>query len=211
VLGVVRHLFGAETFAVDPYQLGHHNAEGLASGAWWFYTKLGFEPRDPGVVRLARSESARVRANSRYRSSRATLQRLSAAHLFYALGRPRADVLGELVPGRASMRISSLLAKRFGADRESALETCAEEAAERFDARGWKRFPANERRAWEQWAPLLLLLPDAGRWSATVRADAVAVVRAKGAACENDFVTKFDAHRRLRMGVRELLRPVAGA
>ena len=46
LLATVRTLFGSDTFAIYPYQLGHENDEGLASGAWWFYYKLGFRPRE---------------------------------------------------------------------------------------------------------------------------------------------------------------------
>jgi hypothetical protein len=61
VLAMLRALFGCDTFAVDPYQLGHHNAEGLASGAWWFYVKLGFSPVDAAVLRLVRAERTAMR------------------------------------------------------------------------------------------------------------------------------------------------------
>jgi hypothetical protein len=37
LLGSFHHLFGTEVFAIDPFQLGYGNKEGLASGAWWFY------------------------------------------------------------------------------------------------------------------------------------------------------------------------------
>mgnify|MGYP006270346331 CR=1 FL=1 len=38
---------GADAFTIYPYQLGHENDEALRSGAWWFYQKSGFRPRDP--------------------------------------------------------------------------------------------------------------------------------------------------------------------
>ena len=62
-LALTRHFFGADVFAVEPYQLGHENEEGLASGAWWFYYKLGFRPLDAQVKRLVRTELARMRRN----------------------------------------------------------------------------------------------------------------------------------------------------
>jgi hypothetical protein len=58
VLAMARFLFGSDTFTIVPYQLGDDNHEAIESGAWWFYRKLGFRPRDPGVVRLAAREQA---------------------------------------------------------------------------------------------------------------------------------------------------------
>jgi len=94
VLAMTRHLFGADVFTVEPYQMGHDNPEGLASGAWWFYYKLGFRPLDPGVKRLLREELAEMRRNPKHRSTQRTLNKLSSKNMFYFLGRERRDVRG---------------------------------------------------------------------------------------------------------------------
>jgi hypothetical protein len=62
LLAMMRHLFGAEAFMVPPYQLGHDNDEGLKSGAWWFYQKLGFRPREPRISALMKREQTRMAA-----------------------------------------------------------------------------------------------------------------------------------------------------
>ena len=38
----LRLAFGCTSFSIEPYQLGRDNDEGIESGAWWFYRKLGF-------------------------------------------------------------------------------------------------------------------------------------------------------------------------
>ena len=66
VLAMTAHLFGADSFTIFPYQLGGAgNEEGLASGAWWFYRKLGFAPRDRAARSLVRREEATHRAQRR--------------------------------------------------------------------------------------------------------------------------------------------------
>ena len=82
VLAAARHLFGAEAFAIEPYQLGKGNDEALDSGAWWFYRKLGFAPRDPAIRALARRETARLRRTPGARSPRRTLAALAEGYLF---------------------------------------------------------------------------------------------------------------------------------
>ena len=52
VLSMARVLFGADTFTIDPFQLGHANSEGQKSGAFWFYDKLGFRPIDAKALGL---------------------------------------------------------------------------------------------------------------------------------------------------------------
>ena len=46
-LAVFHHLLGVTAFSIDPYQLGYENEEGIESGAFWFYRKLGFRPTRP--------------------------------------------------------------------------------------------------------------------------------------------------------------------
>ena len=83
VLAVTRHVLGARSFTIEPYQLGHGNDEGLQSGAWWFYAHLGFRPKDPKVRRLHRSELMKMERSPEHRSSLATLGRLAAQHLYW--------------------------------------------------------------------------------------------------------------------------------
>jgi hypothetical protein len=202
-LAMVRWLFGSDVLAVEPYQLGHDNDEGLRSGAWWFYYKLGFRPHDPDVRRLMREELARMKRDPGHRSSLATLQELSAAYVFLHLGKTRRDVLGHVPLGEIGLKISRLLAERFGGDREGGLATCAREAARLLGVRAPAGPPA-AKLLWERWSPLLLAIPGVSRWTAAQKRAAAEVVRAKGGRHESDFVRLFDAHRKLREGILAL-------
>jgi len=82
-LAAVRRVFGARTFGIAPYQLGHENREAIDSGAWWFYTKLGLRARAAGARRLARRELRRRRLDRAYRSSAQALERLARWPLYY--------------------------------------------------------------------------------------------------------------------------------
>lgn len=204
VLGMVRHLFGTDSFYVDPFQLGYDNEEGLRSGAWWFYYKLGFRPEDREVRRVLRGELARMKRKPDHRSSIATLQKLTAENMYYYLNRRREDMLGKLWLGNVGLRISHYLARRFGADRETGLETCAREAAELLEVRSLREWTAGERLAWRRWSPLVLILPGIKKWTHGERGDLVRVVRAKGGRRESDFVHLFDRHQKLRRAIVKL-------
>jgi len=206
VLAMVRRLFGAESFAIDPYQLGHDNAEGQASGAWWFYYKLGFRPRDAGARRLAREEVERLRKNPRSRTTRARLNELASQYMFLQLGHPRRDVLGEISLGNIGLHISRVLAERDGLSREAALDACAAETATLLGVRAVRSLSPGERLAWRRWSPLVLALPGVRRWSATQRRALREVVRAKGGTRESDFVALFDRHAPLRRALLALSR-----
>jgi len=203
-MSVIRQLFKSDTYVLDPYQLGHNNQEGLESGAWWFYYKLGFRPLDPEVRNLARREVARMKRDSKHRSSRETLEELCQAHMFWFAEEERSDVLGYVDLGLIGDRISRYLGKRFGSAREAGLEVCAREAAKLLGVRVPKK--RGERLAWERWAPLVLVLPGVKRWSPENRRALAAVIRAKGGRREQDFVRLANAHPLVHKALARLAR-----
>jgi len=204
ILETARVLFGSAGFSIDPYQLGHGNAEGLRSGAWWFYYKMGFRPEDPEVRRVLRGELARMKKNPRHRSSAATLEKLAAEYMFLRLDRSRSKVLGGLALGNVGLRVSAYLSGRFGADREAGLRACAREAASMLGLSSLRGFSSVERLAWERWSPLVLILPGLSGWSPREKRALVGVVRAKGGQREAEFVAQFDRHPRLRRAILRL-------
>jgi hypothetical protein len=192
LLAATHHVFGVSSFSVEPYQLGHGNVEGLDSGAWWFYALCGFRPRETAVARLAASELARRRRDPRYRSSRATLERLATAHLHWPARAPRGTAVTPI--DRIGLAIASR-GQRADA-RESAMKKLG-----LASLRGWSR---DERIWWERWAPMLDALPGIERWPASDRAAALRVVRAKAARRETDFVKRFEEHPRLGRAIFDL-------
>jgi hypothetical protein len=207
VLAVGHRLFGARTFSIDPYQLGHFgNHEGLASGAWWFYYKLGFRPRDRGAQRLAALELRKMNQNRKHRSSLATLEDLSAAPMFFSLGGTHGISPGALSPGRASEQVTRLLARRYGAARERGIAESSREAAALCGIRSFAGWSADERQAWERWSPLLLAVPGFATWSTSERRAAGEIARSKGGTREADYHRKLNAHAKLRRALLRMLR-----
>ena len=204
VIGLVASLFGADCFTIAPYQLGDDNEEALRSGAFWFYRKLGFLPRDRARLRLVAEEERRMKADPRHRSGLETLRRLASGNVFLALGRERDDVLGVLPLANVGLRVTDSLAERFGSRREEGERACAAEAAARLGLRSGGRLPPGERLAWRRWAPLVVVLPGVEAWSPAEKRALVEVIRAKGGARESEFVRRFDGHRRLRRALRRL-------
>jgi hypothetical protein len=204
LLATTRALFGSDTFAIYPYQLGHGNDEGLGSGAWWFYYKLGFRPREASLEPIIARETARVASTRGYRTPVATLKRLVAHPLYYSLGAPRDDVIGVMPIGRIGLGVSRVLGSRFGLDRARAEREALREAATRLCVRpsGWS---AGERLLWRRWAPLLAALPEVDRWSARERAALVAAIRAKGSARESDGVSLLTGHAPVRAALGRLM------
>jgi hypothetical protein len=192
LLAATRALLGSNAFSLEPYQLGHHNEEGIASGAWWFYFKLGFRPHDPAQKRIVSRELGRMQRNPRHRSSAATLTRLARTHLYWEPFRgrrawlPRIPGIGLELPVLSDSEAGQLVRQRLG------LRSLA----------GWSYA---EILGLYRLAPLLAALPGIEAWKPAVKKSAIAVLRAKGGRHERDFVRQLDAHPQLSAAIKALL------
>src|SRR5215471_15107891 len=68
VLRCLCYLMGTTVVSVYPYQLGHENDEAIASGAFWFYRKLGFRPGKPQLQKLTEREEEKIATDHKYRT-----------------------------------------------------------------------------------------------------------------------------------------------
>ncbi len=203
-LSMCRALFRADTFTVYPYQLGHGNDEGLRSGAFWFYAKLGFRPHDRGALAILERELASIRRRPGHRSSLHTLRELASQNVYWTTGKNRSDVIGRFPLGRVGLAAITFLAGRFGSDRERGERICAEECARILGFPRWRALPESERLAFMRWAPLVRILPGVERWGRSDKTALVQVLRSKGGRRESDFVRRFDQHARLRAALCEI-------
>ncbi|HEX6046226.1 MAG TPA: hypothetical protein VFZ22_17165 [Pyrinomonadaceae bacterium] len=84
-LNVMHHFTGATAFTLDPYQIGHENEEGIESGAFWFYRKLGFRPARPELLRLAEKEERKIASGNEYRTPAKTLRELANGPMIFQM------------------------------------------------------------------------------------------------------------------------------
>lgn len=190
-LAALRHVFGSTSFSIEPYQLGKDNDEALDSGAWWFYAKLGFAPRDAATRRIVHAETVRVQRRPTHRSSVSTLRRLALQHLFFDLdpAQPHAHIaLHEL-----GLRAGAALAARAGSDRERSVNEASAELLRHCGLTTLRGFSPGQREAWRRFATVLALL-DLRSWPKSARRALVELVRAKGGRSERDYVERYLAH-----------------
>ena len=85
VLNVMHHFTGATAFSLDPYQIGHENEEGIESGAFWFYRKLGFRPTRRALLSVAENEETKIATRKQYRTPAKTLRELAKGAMIFQL------------------------------------------------------------------------------------------------------------------------------
>ena len=204
VLRAYRQVFGMRRIVVDPYQIGRDNPEALASGAFYFYRRLGFRSLDPAVERLARAEDEQIRARPSYRSPLAVLRQLASAEIGLSLGGgSRAGAA--LSASRLGALVTRRVAERWRGERPAALRRVTRQVAGALGVRGWARWTADERRGFAQLAPVVALIEDVARWPAADRRRLAEAMRAKGGPSEAGYVRRLDAIPRLRKSLAAVL------
>lgn len=195
ILRVYRHWYGAARFLVEPYQFGAGNAEGLRSGAFWFYWRLGFRPVDPALMKLAMREFARLRSRPGARSPLSLMRELTASDL--ALDLAPLPPEQAVDAGSLSTAVSRVVRERFDRDRAAAQRESLRIVKGALAVDGDGGWPAAERSAFASLSLLVAQIDDLDAWSAADKAACVALMRAKGAIDDRAFFLALAAHPRL--------------
>jgi hypothetical protein len=200
VLRVYRQRFGITRFVVEPSQFGGTNTEGLRSGAFWFYYRLGFRPVDARAAGRACDEHARMKENPGYRTPVAALRRFTDSDVELRIGH---DEHLSCEPTYLSAAVTAWIDARFGGDRRAAEVAAVHRIATTLGVADLDTWPDTQRRALTVLAPLLAQVPDLPRWPATDRRRLIAIIRAKGGD-EFRFHRLLLRHRLLRRALASL-------
>lgn len=113
ILNVMRHLVDVTTFAIDPYQIGFENEEGIESGAFWFYRKLGFRPVRRDLLELVEKEEKKIATRSGYRTPARTLRRLAESPMIFEHNKERVGDWDRFQVRKIGFEAASQKAKHF--------------------------------------------------------------------------------------------------
>lgn len=201
----VRH-FGSRLLLVRSYQVGDDNEEGLESGAFWFYDKLGFRPVRPAVRALAHRERARVEADPSYRTPMAVLKRLAKSDLFFHVDASRMRAYEDLSLAHLGYALTRQIARRDGGDRSAAVEGSIRRLSRSVPVGDIHRWTEGERLGLRRLAPMIDALPGVASWPREDRERLGRLLRAKGAARERRYVRLSQRIPRLEAAWRRLAR-----
>jgi hypothetical protein len=181
-------IFGVDRFLLNPYQIGAGNPEAIASGAFWFYYRLGFRPVAPELASVAAAEFDRQQSRRGHRSDAATLRRLAQSDVELTLpGARPGRRFDETWLAELSLLASTALANAAAHGRGRGEAVLAERVAGALGIGRLSRWPAAEREALAALAPLFSLL-DLRSLGPSGRERLVRLARLKGGAQEAPYV-----------------------
>jgi hypothetical protein len=202
-LNVFHHLLGVTAFALDPYQIGYENEEGIESGAVWFYRKLGFRPTRPELLQLTLVEEKKIVAKPSYRTPKTVLRKLAAGPMIFELDLFRMGSWDRFQVRNIGLRVGREVAKRFQGDARTMRSESVLRLA-RLLGIGLPDLRQVERAALSDFAVALSLIPDLGRWSAREKQRLADIIRAKTGPDEIRYLKLMQKHSRLRSAMIRL-------
>ena len=193
LLRLFRQVLGVNCFSVDPYQIGFENSEAIASGAFWFYRKLGFRPLEPEVARLVEREERRIRQTPRYRSSPPTLEKLAKGYIIFEGPSAEAGAWDKFRVRNLGLAVQRAMADRFEGDSERIRRAASRHAAQHLGVESSSGLSF-----------VLSLIPELPRWTKEEKLAAAKILQAKQIADEARYLHLMQRHPRLRAAFLKL-------
>lgn len=205
VIRVYRQFFRTTRFLVDPFQFGAGNREAIASGAFWFYYRLGFRPIDARLCRRADAEAAKLQANPKCRTPGSTLRTLARAKLFMDFSRklPESAPAPDLT--RIGLALTAWLGRRFKGDRATAEAWCANRVMKILNVKPTKNWSGHEKTALEQMSLLIAPMNSITKWQDAERSRLLQALRAKGGTHERNYAIGLQKIPRFRDALSDLV------
>lgn len=202
-LNVMRHLLGVTTFSLDPYQIGFENEEGIQSGAFWFYRKLGFRPTDQQLLKLTETEEFKIKSQPSYRTSATTLRKLAASSMVFELNKNRPGDWDHFQVRHIGLRLQTTMAESFGGDARK-MRAAAISFVERNLGLDSRTLTGARSKIFSDMALVLLLIPDMGRWKRNEKDGLKRIIQARMSAYEGKYLRLMQRHATFRRAVIEL-------
>jgi hypothetical protein len=196
------HHFGGRNFLMRRWQLGYENHEGIKSGSFWFYYKMGFRSLDTKTDRLAQEEWLKITADKNYRTREMTLKRLARSDMHIALGHAGEKPYTELRVTRLAFAITKMIAERFDGNRQKALKHVLIKIKDASLSPAG--LSAAERPQYERFAPLLMLIDDLPSWSRTDKKGLLEIIKAKALPREIEYIRRLQSHKRFEAALKKL-------
>lgn len=197
LLNIFRRLLGVTAFSLDPYQIGYENEEGIESGAFWFYRKLGFRSTKPAIRKLVAREEEKLAARSAYRTSAATLRKLAAGPMIFELDQDRVGDWDRFQVRNVGFAAQRQMAAKFKGDAERIRDAAVQSLAEALGIRA-RKWRETELTALRDFAVLSSMFRDIDEWTTGEKRQLVEIIQAKASRDEARYLKLMQQHARLR-------------
>ena len=197
ILCLMQQLLGVTVFSIDPYQVGHENEEGIESGAFWFYRKLGFRPVRPELMKLTLTEERRIAASPEYRTPARKLRKLAAGHLLFEMPAASVGAWDRFQIRNVGLALQRRMALEFAGDAQEIRADSARFIKRILDL-DTRRWSEPELRIFESLALVLAMIPGVAGWNGSEKQLAARIISAKARVDEALYLRLLQGHAPMR-------------
>lgn len=197
ILRLMQQLLGVTVFSIDPYQVGHENEEGIESGAFWFYRKLGFRPVRPELMKLTLTEERRIAASPEYRTPARKLRKLAAGHLLFEMPAASVGAWDRFQIRNVGLALQRRMALEFAGDAQEIRADSARFIKRILDL-DTCRWSEPELRIFESLALVLAMIPGVAGWNGSEKQLAARIISAKARDDEALYLRLLQGHAPMR-------------
>lgn len=201
VMRLYYQVFHARHFIVKPYQFGKGNPEGIKSGAFWFYYKLGFRPQNDEIKKTACDEWEKIKDDRKYRTPINVLKYFTSSNMHFE---PVKSGTNNFDADKTSKAVTSMICSRFSGDRKTASDVCLKELVTFLGIKKLSQAEADKQNIWHNWALLFTALPDTVQWDKMQRKKFLQLIQLKISGSEKDYITAMQNHSRFWHSAKEL-------
>ena len=199
ILAVMKHLTGVTAFTLDPYQIGFDNEEGIESGAFWFYRKLGFRSMSGEIHKLTKNEEEKIAKRKNYRTPATTLRKLAAASMILELDDSKKGDWDHFQLRQIGFAVQRLMAEEYGGDAERMRQSATGTIAATLGIDTYI-----EAKALQEFGLVLLLVRGVNDWDSADKDLLKRIIQAKGSSEETRYLRLMQKHARLRAAIIKL-------
>lgn len=205
VLRLYYSYFNVRRFIVRPYQFGKGNTEGIKSGAFWFYYKLGFKPVDERLKSFAAEEWKQIQQNKQHRTSVKSLKKFTESDL-ELLFNENAPLPFET--GRISAVITNHIINHYQGNRTEAINDASIKMMKDLKLKSMNHFSRQELTIWNNWSLVWICLPGKNNWNETQRNEFLKLVLLKASGPEQSFILALQKNKGLLNAFNEMVNRV---
>jgi len=199
ILAVMKHLTGVTAFTLDPYQIGFDNEEGIESGAFWFYRKLGFRSTSGEIQKLTKNEEEKIAKRKNYRTPATTLRKLAAAPMILELDDSKKGDWDHFQLRQMGFAVQRLMSEEYGGDAERMRQSATGTIAATLGIDTYI-----EAKALQEFGLVLLLVRGVNDWDSADKDSLKRIIQAKGSSEETRYLRLMQKHARLRAAIIKL-------
>jgi hypothetical protein len=208
LMRVYQQIYKVNQFMVEPYQIGYGNKEGLQSGAFWFYYRMGFRSTDERIAHIAEVEYQKISAAQGYRTPVNLLKKLTTSHiLLKVIPLKPHEMQSPFMAEELTRLVSDYIDACFDGNRINALQHASKKMRQWLgvSTESYKKWSLPERFWFGELSLLFTQMTGIIKEKSKIKNQLINLVKAKAGKQERKFLARWQKCTILQQHLHQLM------